>query len=250
MISKPNQSQPTARLVTVDVLKSTALVGMIIFHFAYDLELFGYLAQGTMAQSTWLTFARIVAGSFLFLSGVGLSLAHFPTIRWPDFLRRLKIIGLAALVITFATYIAVPDQFIYFGILHVIAISSLAGLLFLRMNLLLVFLAAVLVFVLPFFFRTEALNTPILTWIGLSTQWRPSMDFEPFFPWFAPFLAGIFSARFARQFGLISAGPPPETMPSSFLKKIRWASRNSLTIYLVHQPILIGVLWGWSRLAL
>lgn len=245
-ISDPTHANPNSRLLTVDVLKTAALVCMIVFHFTYDLELFGYIPLGTMAQAPWVAFARGIAGSFLFLAGVSLSLAHFPYIRWTGFLRRLIILTAAALAISVATYFAVPDRFIYFGILHVISLSSLAGLLFLRMRLALVLLSAVLVFMLPSFFRTEALNTPFLTWIGLSTQWSSSLDFEPFFPWFSPFLLGIFCARLMRHFGFLERAP--KATVSAPVEIIHAVSRNSLAIYLLHQPILIAVIWGWSKL--
>lgn len=62
----------------LDVLRSFALLGMIVFHFTRDLEMFGYLAQGTTLSGGWALFARSIAGSFLLLAGVSLR-ARFET---------------------------------------------------------------------------------------------------------------------------------------------------------------------------
>lgn len=142
----------------LDVLRSFALLGMIVFHFARDLEMFGYLAQGTTLSGGWALFARSIAGSFLLLAGVSLSLAHGSGIRWVPFCRRLAIVSSAALAITLATYAAVPERFIYFGILHVIAVSSLFGLVFLKLPIPTVLIAAACAFFLPDVFQTDVLK--------------------------------------------------------------------------------------------
>ena len=106
---------------------------MASYHFTWDLEFFGYTDPGLTAFGWWRLYARCIASTFLFLVGVSLFLAHGRQIRWPGFWKRFAMIAVAALAISLITRIATPDGFIFFGILHEIALASLLGLAFLRM---------------------------------------------------------------------------------------------------------------------
>ncbi|MCF3639770.1 DUF1624 domain-containing protein, partial [Rhizobium sp. TRM95111] len=76
--------------------RAMALVAMAIYHFTWDLEFFGYVEPGTAGTGGWKIFARLIAGSFLFLAGLGLVLGHGEGIRWHSFWRRLAKVGAAA----------------------------------------------------------------------------------------------------------------------------------------------------------
>ncbi|MEM1432403.1 MAG: heparan-alpha-glucosaminide N-acetyltransferase, partial [Pseudomonadota bacterium] len=183
-------------------------------------------------------------GSFLFLAGVSLWLAHGAGIRWRGFWRRWGILVLAAAAVSAATYIAMPRAFVYFGILHSIAAASLIGLALLRLPTGILLALASAVVVAPDFLRTEAFNHPGLWWTGLATAPRPSVDFEPVLPWAAPFLAGLAVAKAADARGVWRrlAGQP---LGPSWLA---WPGRHSLILYLLHQPVLIALVWAASRL--
>src|SRR3546814_6353901 len=105
---------------------------MASYHFTWDLEFFGYLEPGTATHGWWRFYARAIASSFLFLAGVSLVLAHYPSVRWQAFLKRFAIVAGAAAAISIATFIAIPGEWIHFGILHGIAAGSLVGIAFLR----------------------------------------------------------------------------------------------------------------------
>ena len=91
-----------ARLIPLDVARTLAVVCMVIFHFTFDLALFGKIPPGTMSEPFWSYFARLIAGSFLFLSGVSLWLSHGRGIRWPAFWKRWARIATAAALVTTA----------------------------------------------------------------------------------------------------------------------------------------------------
>lgn len=115
------------RLVWLDLARSVALLAMIVFHFARDLEIFGYIDTGTTLRGGWALSARWIAGTFIVLSGISFVLAHGADMRWQAWARRVFQITFAAALVSAATYIAFPDQFVYFGILHLIAVSSILG---------------------------------------------------------------------------------------------------------------------------
>lgn len=235
-----------SRIAAIDIARGFALLTMAIYHFAWDLEFFGYADPGMTAQGGWRLFARGIASSFLFLVGVSLYLGHGKGIRWRGFWRRFAMIVAAALAITAATYVAVPDAFIFFGILHHIAVASLLGLAFLRLPVVLVIAAAVLVAALPFFARMPAFDHPALWWLGLAPTNPRSNDYVPLFPWFAAVLAGMAAARLASASGLLAR--LARWHPGGWARPFILAGNHSLLVYLVHQPILIGLIWFFAQL--
>jgi uncharacterized membrane protein len=234
-----------SRIVALDLARTLALIGMAVFHFTWDLEFFGYITPGTTLQGGWAIFARLVAASFLFLVGVSLVLAHGDGIRWPGFLRRLAMIAGAAALITAATAYAVPHAFIFFGMLHSIAVASVLGLLFLRAPPWLLLAAAVAVWLLPALAASPAFDTRWLAWTGLAATPPASFDFVPVTPWFTATLAGIAFARGADRAGLWTRLRARE--PGPLLRALAWPGRHSLAVYLLHQPVLLGLLWLFSR---
>lgn len=234
------------RILGLDLARTAALIGMACFHFGFDLESFGHIAPGTMTTGFWSVFARLVAGSFLLIAGIGIYLAHGQAIRWHSFLKRLAMIVASAALVTAATYFAMGPYFVFFGILHSIALSSLIGLLFLRLPAPLTLLIALLVALAPSYLRSTTFDAPWLLWTGLSVRPVYSVDFEPIFPWLAPVLAGIALARIATHAGLRGRLHTPD--PGAILRVLAWPGRHSLIIYLIHQPILIGIVAGLTRL--
>lgn len=241
----PETKRGGGRLTRLDVARGIALVAMAIYHFGWDLEFFGYMAGGTTGAGAWKLFARAIASSFLFLAGFSLVLGHHPEIRWRPFLRRFATIVAAAAAITVATFFATPDRFIFFGILHAIALSSLAGLIFLRLPPLLTALTAVAVILAPHFLRSSFFDVPIFWWVGLSSVNPASNDYVPFLPWFAATLFGIAAARLAKRQGRLGllAG---SDRPGAASRVLAFAGRHSLIVYLVHQPVLIGLVFAFS----
>lgn len=208
---------------------------MVLFHLARDLEIFGWLPRGTTLRGGWPLFSTLIAGGFLMLSGFSLWLAHGGGIRWPAFLHRLAVLVLAAGAVTLATWIATPDRFIYFGILHALALSSLAGLALLRLPAMALLALAVPILLLPHMLTAPAFDHPALWWLGLAPFPRPTLDFEPMLPWFAPFVIGMALAKRIPHRRLLrspAAGDP-----------LAWLGRHSLAVYLLHQPALLALLW-------
>ena len=218
---------------------------MAVYHFAWDLEFFGYAPPGMTAEGGWKFFARGIAISFLFLVGVSLWLAHGRGVRARPFLKRLAMVAAAAGAITLATFIVLPGGFIFFGILHQIALASALGLAFLRLPVVVTLAVAAFVAAAPYFLRSEIFDHPALWWVGLSSINPRSNDYVPLFPWVSAVLAGIAAARIAERAGLFAWLGRLSLSPRSW--PLQWAGRHSLAFYLLHQPVLIGCLWLFSQ---
>ncbi len=229
------------RLLSVDLARSAALFCMVVFHFMRDLEMFALVPAGTTLSGGWALFARLIAGSFLFLSGVSLVLAHRKGFRADAWVRRIAVIAAAAALVTVGTYIAFPTRFVYFGILHAIAVCSLLGLPFLFAPAWVAGLGVVGILWLSSTFGRALFVTPWLAWTGLGASVPPAFDFIPVVPWLAAVLAGIAVAKVIRL--------PDIARPPSIVRRLAWPGRHSLVVYLVHQPVLIALVWFIAQVA-
>ncbi len=235
--------QSIGRLHWMDALRGVALITMATYHLTWDLEFFHYLARGTASSLPLKIYARSIASSFLFLAGFSLYLAHGRGIRWPSFWKRLAKIAVAALVVTVATFFAMRDEFIYFGILHNIAAASLIGLLFLRAPPLVNLAVAAAAIAAPIWLHSEMFNVPALYWVGLSESVRRSNDYVPILPWLGPFLIGISAAQLLIKYRLIGVLAGDRAQKFHLFSWLSTVGRHSLAFYLLHQPILIAIVW-------
>lgn len=224
----------------MDVARGVALLAMFVYHFAFDLVHFGFVGWDVVGDPRWRGFAAAIAGSFIALSGASLVLAHGEGIRWRAFARRLALLVGAAALVTAATVVAMPAAPVWFGILHAIALFSVLGLPFLRAPIAVVLAAAAVVLALPFLWRSAAFDGLAFVWLGLGERMPPMVDHEPLFPWFAATLLGIAGARIALSRALPArATRPPRRRPVRLLAVM---GRNSLPIYLLHQPVFFAIL--------
>ncbi|MEO1746579.1 MAG: heparan-alpha-glucosaminide N-acetyltransferase, partial [Pseudomonadota bacterium] len=228
------------RYPLIDIARGVALVAMTIYHFVWDLSFFGYVDPSVPVTGTMRTFARSIASSFLFLVGVSVVLAHGKHMHWAKFARRWVLVAGAAAIISIATWFATPQTFVYFGILHHIALGSLLALAFLRFPWWALIAAALVTYFVPSIFASDVFNSDILGWTGLNTIVRPSNDYVPLFPWFAAILVGM---AFARSPAFASVPMMASAASSNVTKGLQWIGQRSLAYYMLHQPVLIGLLY-------
>lgn len=238
-VDNADLKRTSTRLNGLDIARGVALVAMAIYHLTWDFEFFGYLPAGTASEGGWKLFARTIAASFLILVGFSLVLAQTPQIRWKAFNHRLWQIIIAAGAISLLTYIFTPDSYIFFGILHNIALSSLIGLFFINLPVIITVLTAIAVFALPFLYQSEFFNASSLLFLGLYTVEPRSNDFVPLFPWFSAVLIGIAAGRFMKEHNYLDLLKNWH-LPFSSDKPLSYIGRHSLAFYLLHQPISIG----------
>ena len=110
------------------------------------------------------------------------------------YLRRLLLLLACAGLVSLASYQMFPRTFIYFGILHCIAVASVLGLLFTRLywsNLLL----GCAVIAAGLLYHDAAFDSRLLGSIGFMTYKPPTEDYVPLAPWFGVVLIGMFLGR-------------------------------------------------------
>jgi uncharacterized membrane protein len=229
------------RLASLDIVRGIAVLAMVVYHLSWDLSAYGIVAIDVVNDPGWKTFARSIAGTFLVLVGFSLVLSAENGFRRAAYLRRLLIIVAAALAVSAGTYWFMPEDFVFFGILHEIALASVLALPFLSAPVALTALASLAVLLLPAFFASDVFDPPFLAWIGLAANPPATVDYVPVFPWFGVVLAGVVAGRLYLDYGdgFLARLSPDGFFWTLFTAMGRW----SLAIYLVHQPILIGAIY-------
>ena len=247
-IAAQARTAASQRWDAIDVARGIAIAAMIVYHFSWDLSFLQLIGTNILQVPAWRWFARGIAGSFLALAGFGLVLAHARGFRRIPFLKRLVRVGGAALAVTLVTYFVFPGSYIFFGILHCIAVSSVLALPFLRLRPALTLGAAVFCLVAPWLFTSPALDAPWLDWLGLGATDPLTNDYVPIFPWFGLVLIGVAVGKLLlpRQEAL---GLARWRADNPFSRALIWAGRKSLPIYLTHQIVLLGILYGVAQIA-
>jgi uncharacterized membrane protein len=228
------------RLELIDGLRGLAVAMMISYHFCYDLVWFGWAQWRMLEDPAWITWRSVIVSSFLLLVGVSLALRQFYQVQTRDFWKRWAQIAAAALLVSVGSGLFAGQRFIYFGILHLVALAlPLAALCarFGRWNAAL----GLAVIVLGLSLHSETFNPKPLNWLGFASIKPATEDYAPLFPWFGVVLVGMALGQAWIQRGLPGAH---DRLPSVLC----WLGRWSLTVYLTHQMILIGVLWLIKRL--
>jgi len=228
------------RIATIDILRGVAILMMFVFHFSYDLSFFGYVDINFLEEPFWANFRRFIVSSFLLLVGISIFLANRKQLNIKRFTHRLILLIVYSLLVTLGSYLMFPESFIYFGILHFIAVASVLGLLFRKFywfNLIL----GVGIVLLDILYSHPFFNSPTINWLGLMTHLPYTEDYVPLIPWFGVVLIGMFIGRM-----LYADNNTPTWLAwkanNPVSKTLAFAGRHSLHIYILHQPIFIGLI--------
>jgi uncharacterized membrane protein len=232
------------RFWEVDTARGVAIIMMIVYHTTYDLDTFGgYHIQSTAGY--WALFADITAGLFLFLVGVSLAISRARTsLRgWRLFgkylARGLRILAYG--VVLTVVFLALGMGVVAFGILHLIGISIILAYPFLRLRFTNLVLGT-LIFFAGQYILAQGLDSQSF-WLlpfGIVPEGVIMPDYRPLLPWFGIVLIGLFFGNVVYGDGRRPA--VLEDKAPMLAKPLLPPGRNSLLIYLIHQPIIIALL--------
>ena len=228
------------RFERLDALRGVAIVWMAAFHFCFDLNHFGFIEQDFHTSPLWTVQRSAIVSLFLFCVGLGqaVALAQGQTMR--RFWWRWAQIASCAVAVSLGSALMFPQSYISFGVLHGIAVIVLLLRLVAPMRRGLWLLGGIALLmpwlVLHPFFDTRATN-----WIGLVTHKPITEDYVPVLPWWGVALWGLAAGQWVlrhRPGWLSGALPAWLQRPGRPLAVLgRW----SLSFYMLHQPVLIGL---------
>jgi uncharacterized membrane protein len=252
---RPDRSVPTPlqapRFDAVDALRGLAMVWMTVFHFCFDLNQMGYLRQNFYTDPHWTLQRVMIVSLFLFCAGLGQAAAMHWGQTWRHFWRRWRQIAVCALVVSVASYQMFPNSFIYFGVLHGIAVMLIivrltAGWGGWLWGLGALAIATKFIAAYALDMRAEAIlfNSNWLNWLGLITHKPVTEDYAPLTPWLGVMWWGVAAGAWLlrNRPSLLAWQMPLLNKPLAALG--RW----SLSYYMVHQPVIVGLLIvvGWA----
>ncbi len=220
----------TARVYTVDLMRFAAIVLMVIFHFIYDLKFFGYVLWDIPDGHGWRQFRQVILTLFFLCVGFSLASVHRHHFKAKHFFKRFGLLVLASGAVTISSLIMAPNNWIFFGVLQFIAVASLLCVPFARQPIIALGLGLAIIAVYNLGWMTSIWPfQPIRHLLPDYTN-----DYVGLFPWTGVVLLGIWLA-YQPWFIKDPLSRFGQTKPVLF------ASRHSLIIYLVHQPILFGI---------
>ncbi len=219
------------------------VLAMIIYHFFWDLGYFKFIDQKNITQGVPLLIAQCIGASFIIISGISFKLASLSGNFKKKFLKRIGVLLVICLLITLITFFLDKKSFIFFGIIHLLATCSFIGLLLSRIK------KNYLLFVLFLFSLIPSVSKikydfPIyISWLGLNSEIPTTNDFYPLFPWVSFYVFGLWACKPLRNF--IAAKNKNSLI--NYYKFIniygglQFLGRNSLTVYILHQPIFFSL---------
>lgn len=237
-------SSAAARYDRLDALRGLAIVWMALFHFGFDLAHFRLIEADFKRDPLWTTQRTLIVALFLFCAGIGQAVAAAQGQGWPRFWRRWAQVAGCALLVSAGSALMFPRSWIFFGVLHGIAVMLIVVRLSAGWGAWLWPLGA-LAIALPQFVQLPLFDAPVLQWVGLGTRKPVTEDWVPLFPWLGVLWWGLAAGAWllARRPGWLQGALPAAVAPLATLG--RW----SLSFYMLHQPVLIGALLAWRALA-
>lgn len=228
------------RVWELDAARGAALIGMILIHLHYDVvELFRLWDWN---PGWYQLFKNNYGAIFLLISGISVTLGSHPVKRG----FQVFCCGFLCTGATVGMYLlgfSGKDILIYFGVLQCLGCCMMLWPLFGKGESRLLLILAAAMIGLGLWLRGAAFSFPWLTILGFAPYGFASSDYFPLFPNLGYFLVGAVLGRTLYADG--ASRFPRENPPAKFLQ---WMGRNSLLIYLLHQPILVAAVGGISMI--
>ena len=241
----------TKRFDTIDALRGVAIVWMTLFHLSFDLNQFGYIKQNFYLDSFWTVQRSLIVSLFLFCAGLGQAVAVLHGQSTQRFGRRWLQVAACAVLVSVGSYWMYPKSFIYFGVLHGIAVMLLIvrftsgwGRWLWLAGGLAIALGWMASFIHVYWAGADFFNDPAFNWLGLISRKPITEDYVPLLPWLGVMWWGMACGQwlFTNHKAWVTQPLPVAASP------LMWLGRWSLTWYMLHQPVLIGLFMALAAL--
>ena len=239
------------RIHLLDFLRGISVFAMIVYHFFWDLGYFKFIELENITRGLPLLFAQCIGASFIIISGVSLRLASYSNNFITKFLKRLLVLVLICFAITSITFFIDKKSFIFFGILHFLVACSLLGLLLLKVKnnnfLFIIFFCSLVVGTSEITFDLPSQ----LSWLGLNSEVPITNDFYPLFPWVSFYFFGLWVSEPLRIYLMHRNRSYGNYYPKLILiyGGLKFLGKNSLAIYILHQPIFFSLFLIFIRIS-
>lgn len=224
------------RITIFDTVRGFTMISMAGFHACYDLV---YLYDWDMPWFTQTVFQDIWRASiswvFLFIAGWMCTLSR-------NNAKRAAKYAAAALVVWIATTLVSVDDSVNFGIIYCMAactaIIALARTVLDRVPAVWGITICLILFACTWSIPKAVYPIPYLAWLGFPSPDFVSGDYYPLIPFFFMYLTGFFAAHAAQK----SSREAPAWSYENPVPALASLGRHALPFYLLHQPIILGVL--------
>ena len=242
------------RAFELDALRGVAIVMMMFMHFSYDIRYeFGFNTFAYLRSAWFWSFVHpIIIVLFVGLSGICCTFSR------NNFKRggKLLLVALAFTAVTsFITFKIGINCLILFNVLHMLSVSTLVYALIALIEKITKIKPNQLTFILILFglwvcmtsnnldmYAYESDNM-LLYPLGIMVQGQPDVaDYMPLIPWMGVFLIGAAAGRVLYKEKKTLFGGAAKTV-RAVTRPLEFMGRHSLIIYLVHQPVIYGVLY-------
>lgn len=224
------------RIWELDALRGVCVLGMVAVHLVYDLTQLSGLVEWTYPR--WFSLIKDWGGVlFLLISGVCVTLGSRN-------LRRGVIVlgcGMVCTAVTFAMAalgLSDPAIVIWFGVLHCLGACMLLWSVLEKLPVKAMVILGLLLALAGLALRRMVFSFPWLIPLGFVTEGFASSDYFPLLPHLGFFLLGAALGRTVYREKRSLLPRVPENNP--ILRFFRFCGRNSLIIYLLHQPIILA----------
>ena len=227
----------SGRVPGIDALRGLAIVAMILYHFAFDLAYFRITTSDFYRDPFWLHARTLILSSFLLLAGISLVLAQRRESGRARFWRHVGTIAACAVAVSLASYRIFPRSYIWFGVLHAIAVSLIL-IRPLADHPRIALAAGIAVIAIGNLATSPWFDRRAWGWLGFMTAKPITEDYVPLFPWTGVMLIGIAAGHALLRIEFRAVAPLGRTP-----RVLAWLGRHSLAVYMLHQPLLIGLLF-------
>lgn len=259
-----------SRFHMLDTLRGVMILGVVLFHFAFDMYMFGSeLAYKAVTSPVFNIIATIGRILFVLLAGICTRLSRSNLRRGILVLMGADIISFVTLAIDLVFFRSVGELFIYFGILHLMAACILLYALFdfifkkiklSRRTMHILSIVLFFVFVLAFAatyniyegtlgfgsysirIASQLHGTLMGSILGFGGYTPVSADYFPLMPWCFIFFAGSFLGIFFKE------DKVPAFLHKDICPPITFIGRKTLWVYLLHQPLIYGIAFCVSNI--